>query len=46
VLFRSLSQLQLPAGVELAHEPDPDLPVVTIHSGHGEGGDEEEGAGK
>ncbi len=37
-----LSELKLPAGVELAHEPDPDLPVVSIHSPHG-GTDEEEG---
>ena len=26
-----LSEIPLPEGVELAHTPDPDLPVVTIH---------------
>ncbi|NEX22103.1 50S ribosomal protein L25/general stress protein Ctc [Thiorhodococcus mannitoliphagus] len=35
-----LSEIQLPAGVELAHAPDPDEPVVVIH-GARSGGDEE-----
>ena len=43
-----LSEVPLPAGVELAHAPDPDVPVVIIHGAHGgvdegeEGGEEEE----
>ena len=36
-----LSEIKMPQGVSLAHAPDPDLSVVTIHSGHA-GGDEEE----
>ncbi len=36
-----LSEVPLPAGVELAQAPDPDVPVVVIHSGHGGGGEEE-----
>ncbi|NEV62988.1 50S ribosomal protein L25/general stress protein Ctc [Thiorhodococcus minor] len=36
-----LSELQLPAGVELAHAPDPDEPVVVVHGARA-GGDEEE----
>lgn len=39
-----LSQIPMPAGVELAHAPDPDEPVVIIHAGHG-GPAEEEGEG-
>lgn len=35
-----LSAVVLPPGVELAHAPDPDVPVVILHGGHG--GDEEE----
>ncbi len=39
-----LSEVPLPEGVELAQAPDPDEPVVVIHSGHGgaaeEGGEE------
>ena len=37
-----LSEVPLPEGVELAQAPDPDEPVVVIHSGHGgaeEGGE-------
>ncbi len=34
-----LSELPLPAGVALAHAPDPDVPVVIMHSAH-TGGDE------
>lgn len=30
-----LSEVPLPEGVELAQVPDPDEPVVVIHSGHG-----------
>jgi len=29
-----LSELPLPEGVALAHAPDPDVPVVIIHTGH------------
>ncbi|MBK1721874.1 50S ribosomal protein L25/general stress protein Ctc [Thiocystis violacea] len=36
-----LSEIQLPAGVELAHAPDPDEPVVVVH-GARIGGDEED----
>jgi large subunit ribosomal protein L25 len=36
-----LSEVPLPPGVELAQAPDPDVPVVVIHSGHGGEGDEE-----
>jgi large subunit ribosomal protein L25 len=36
-----LSEVVLPDGVELAHAPDPDVPVVIIHGAHS--GDEEEG---
>jgi large subunit ribosomal protein L25 len=35
-----LSEIVLPAGVELAHMPDPDEPVVVVHGLRG-GGDEE-----
>lgn len=38
-----LSEIALPAGVELAHAPDPDEPVVVIHGPRG-GGDEDEAA--
>ena len=38
-----LSEVPLPPGVELAQAPDPDVPVVVIHSGHGGEGDEEGG---
>jgi large subunit ribosomal protein L25 len=44
-----LSQISLPAGVTLAHAPDPDVPVVIIHGaqvkeeGPEEVGEEEEG---
>ena len=38
-----LSEVVLPQGVELAHAPDPDVPVVIIHAAHaGEGVEEEE----
>jgi len=36
-----LSEVPLPAGVELAHAPDPDVPVVIVHGARG-GGEEEE----
>jgi len=39
-----LSQVVLPSGVELAHAPDPDVPVVIVHSAHA--GDEEEEEGE
>ncbi|MCC7278836.1 MAG: 50S ribosomal protein L25, partial [Chromatiaceae bacterium] len=38
-----LSEVPLPPGVELAQAPDPDVPVVVIHSGHGGEGEEEGG---
>lgn len=38
-----LSELQMPEGVALAHAPDPDEPVVIIHSSYG-GADEDEAA--
>lgn len=38
-----LSELPLPAGVALAHSPDPDEPVIVIH-GARSGGDTEEDA--
>lgn len=38
-----LSEIQLPAGVSLAHTPDPDEPVVVIHGARG-GSDEDEAA--
>ncbi len=31
-----LSEVSLPPGVELAQAPEPDVPVVVIHAGHGE----------
>ena len=43
-----LSQIPLPAGVALAHAPDPDIPVVIIHGAQvhdeevEEGGEEDE----
>jgi large subunit ribosomal protein L25 len=46
-----LSQISLPAGVTLAHAPDPDVPIVIIHGaqvkeeGPEEVGEEEEGPG-
>jgi large subunit ribosomal protein L25 len=43
-----LSEIPMPAGVALAHAPDPDLPVVILHGGHvaaPEEGGEEAGAG-
>ena len=36
-----LSGIAMPAGVELARAPDPDEPVVIIHSSHGADEDEE-----
>ena len=39
-----LSEVPLPEGVQLAHAPDPDVPVVIIHGGHG-GADEEAAEG-
>ena len=39
-----LSEVPLPAGVELAQAPDPDVPVVVIHAGHGGAAEEEGGA--
>jgi len=39
-----LSEIKLPEGVELAHAPDPDLPVVTVHGAHA-AEEEEEGEG-
>jgi large subunit ribosomal protein L25 len=38
-----LSELLLPEGVALAHAPDPDVPVVIIHTGHIGGEEGEEG---
>jgi large subunit ribosomal protein L25 len=38
-----LSELPLPAGVSLAHAPDPDVPVVIVHTAHVETGEESEG---
>jgi large subunit ribosomal protein L25 len=41
-----LSEVVLPEGVELAHAPDPDVPVIIIHGAHagvGEEGPEAEG---
>lgn len=38
-----LSELKLPEGVELAHAPDPDEPVVVVHGARGGDVDEEEG---
>jgi large subunit ribosomal protein L25 len=38
-----LSEVPLPQGVELAHAPDPDVPVVIIHGAHGGGEEGEEG---
>jgi len=35
-----LSKVSLPPGVELAQAPDPDVPVVVIHAGHGGAGEE------
>jgi large subunit ribosomal protein L25 len=40
-----LSEVPLPAGVELAHAPDPDVPVVIIHGSHGGSMEEEEEEG-
>jgi large subunit ribosomal protein L25 len=40
-----LSEIPMPAGVALAHAPDPDLPVVILHGGH-VGGPEDEGGGE
>lgn len=39
-----LSEVPLPPGVELAHAPDPDVPVVIVY-GRGSGAADEEGAG-
>ncbi|MEI6415723.1 MAG: 50S ribosomal protein L25/general stress protein Ctc [Pseudomonadota bacterium] len=36
-----LSELTLPTGVQLAHKPEPDLPVVSVHGARGGGSDEE-----
>jgi len=41
-----LSELPLPPGVSLAHAPDPDVPVVIIHSGHIGGEETPEGEGQ
>lgn len=38
-----LSEVPLPAGVELAHIPDPDLPVVIMHGARAAGPEEGEG---
>jgi large subunit ribosomal protein L25 len=38
-----LSELPLPAGVSLAHAPDPDVPVVIVHTAHVDTGEEAEG---
>lgn len=35
-----LSELPLPQGVELAHAPDPDVPVVIMHTAHVDTGEE------
>ncbi|NCA70936.1 MAG: 50S ribosomal protein L25/general stress protein Ctc [Sphingobacteriia bacterium] len=37
-----LSELILPDGVSLAHEPDPDEPVVILHGPRGSGGETDE----
>jgi len=39
-----LSEIKMPEGVELAHAPDPDEPVVVIHGPRGGGDDEETAA--
>ncbi len=39
-----LSEIQLPAGVALAHAPDPDEPVVMVYSGQSGAAAEEGGA--
>lgn len=39
-----LSEVLLPAGVELAHAPDPDVPVVIVHGAQTHDEEEEEGA--
>ncbi|TCT23005.1 50S ribosomal protein L25/general stress protein Ctc [Thiobaca trueperi] len=39
-----LSEIQLPAGVEFAHAPDADLPIVTVHAARGGSDEAEEGA--
>jgi large subunit ribosomal protein L25 len=41
-----LSEVPLPEGVELAHAPDPDVPVVIIHGSHGGGMEDEEEEGE
>ncbi|MGA7978659.1 MAG: 50S ribosomal protein L25/general stress protein Ctc [Chromatiaceae bacterium] len=38
-----LSEIPMPDGVALAHDPDPDLPVVILHGGHAAGPEEGEG---
>lgn len=38
-----ISEIPLPPGVELAHAPDSDEPVVMVHSGHAGGAMGEEG---
>jgi large subunit ribosomal protein L25 len=38
-----LSEIPLPSGVELAHAPDPDEPVVIVHGAHSAEGAAEEG---
>lgn len=38
-----LSELPLPDGVALAHAPDPDVPVVIVHTGHAGGEEPTEG---
>lgn len=39
-----LSELSLPAGVQLARAPDPDEPIVTVHGARGGADAEDEGA--
>ena len=41
-----LSEVPLPEGVQLAHAPDPDVPVVIIHAGHGGAEEEAEEGGE
>ncbi len=41
-----LSEVVLPEGVELAHTPDPDVPVLIVHGAHAEEEDEGEGEGE
>jgi large subunit ribosomal protein L25 len=41
-----LSELSLPAGVALAHAPDPDEPVIVMHGARAGGAGEEDGEGE